>query len=118
MSLVDATIPPVSKVNIAGVRRAMRGIKPVLLLVGLLLASLAESSGPLWYLAAAGSFTAFLFLLILSLRSAPERRAACAEQPDITIVLPPPFPLEERADDADRALVRNVKKAPASISSP
>jgi hypothetical protein len=118
MSLVDATISPVSKVSIAGLRRAMRGIKPVLLLTGLLLASLAESSGPLWYLAAAGSFTAFLSLLILSVRSAPERQAACAEQPDITIVLPPPLPLEQGADDAERALVRNVRKSPASISSP
>jgi hypothetical protein len=118
MSLVDATISPVLKVNIAGVRRAMRGIKPILLLAGVLLASLAESSGPLWYLAAAGSFTAFFFLLILSLRSAPERRAARAEQPDITIVLSTPFPQEERADDAERTLVRNVRKAPASISSP
>jgi hypothetical protein len=118
MSLVDATISPVSKVNIASVRRAMRGIKPVLLLVGLLLASLAESSGPLWYLAAAGSFTAFLSLLVLSIKSAPERQSVSAEQPDITIVLPPPFPLEERAGDLERALVRNVRKAPASKSSP
>ncbi|MBC7230751.1 MAG: hypothetical protein H5T74_10225 [Actinobacteria bacterium] len=55
----------------------MKGLRTVLFLSGILLASLAESSGPAWLLAAAGSLVSFVALLVICVR---EETAVAAAQ--------------------------------------
>lgn len=81
-------------------RAKERFARPALLVAGLLLACLAESTGPAWILAAMGSSTCFLLLLAVNVRSeAAERREARLRR-ELTVSTPAAFPLEEGASGA------------------
>lgn len=80
----------------------MKGMRIALLVAALLLASCAESTGPLLIVVAVGSGMAFALLLILASRSEAVGRAEVRGR-EITIFVPPPFPIEERAADAEIA---------------
>jgi hypothetical protein len=79
----------------------MKWLRPALFTAGLVLASLAESAGPFWFLAAGGSFISFTALLVLSVRGEAVARRRAGERREITIALPPPLCLEEIAGAAD-----------------
>ncbi|MEW6554053.1 MAG: hypothetical protein AB1384_07190 [Actinomycetota bacterium] len=79
----------------------MRSLRPAMFISGLVLASLAESAGPFWFLAAAGSFLSFAVLLVLSVRGEAVARRHAEEGREVTISLPPPLYLEEMAGAAD-----------------
>ena len=88
----------------------MRGMRTTLLVAGILLASLAESSGPVWILAAAGSFASFAALLAIFLkqevaRSAGEREGR--ETLEVTMFRPPPAFLH--GQDVDTGITSCMK---------
>ena len=58
----------------------IRGLRPALFVAGILCASLAESSGPVWILAAAGGLACFAALLVIGLRCESARLAVEEEE--------------------------------------
>ena len=84
----------------------MKGLRTSLLVAGILLASLAESSGPVWILAAAGSFASFAALLAICVRQEAAGSAHEWDRRDaveVTVFRPPPDLLSGQQGDADRA---------------
>ncbi len=94
----------------AGVK--MKGKKTALLVAGIFLASMAESTGPIWILAAAGSFASFAALLVICVRqaaAAPVSHIGRERKVETATFLPSPAASHLRQGDMETGTCINLQ---------